>query len=349
MNTTRTFRIALLSGAMGALLALPASGSAAVTIGETLDPSAPTAGIYCVTGDGPATFATTALPSGTPASPIDGVVVRWRFRNDESTAISLRPRVLRSGPGGFTGVSGGDQTASFVGLGVFEARLPIAAGDYLGVDFPCSSSAPHVSLTERYYAGGGATVGNWVPALADGGPFRATTFDDVKYSLMMNADVEPDADHDGYGDETQDACPGDAGTHESCPMVTPAPVTSTVPAADTTPPNASAAFKRTYRLRRALRRGIAGSVTSSEAGKVIATATIGSRTARRLGLRRSVRVASGDASIAAPGKVLLKLVFGSRARRKLAAATRIKLTVRLSATDSTGNVTAIVRTITLTR
>jgi hypothetical protein len=352
MTTTRTFRIALLSGAAGALLALPATGSAAVTIGETLDPSAVTASVYCDTGDEPATFATTALPSGTPASPIDGVVVRWRFLNKQ-TAISLRPRVLKQALGGFTGAAGGDETAPFTGLGEFEARLPIAAGDYVGVDFPCSSSAPHPALTERWYPGGGASVGYWVPALADGGPLRATSYDDVNYSLMMNADVEPDADHDGYGDETQDGCPTKTGTHEQCPAVTPAPDTSAVPAAvpaaDKTPPIASAAFKRSYKLRWALKRGIAGSVTSNEAGKVTGRATIGLRIARRLGLRRSVRVASGDASIASPGKVSLKLAFGRRARRKLAVATKVKLTLRLAATDSAGNATSIVRNITLKR
>ena len=334
MKTTRMCRLALLCSTVGALLALPATGSAAVTIGENLDPNAPMAGVYCTTGDAPATFATTALPSGSPASPIDGVVVRWRFLSRDST-ISLRPRILKAGPGGFTGVRGGDQTAPFHGLGVFEARLPIAAGEYLGVDFPCSSTAPHADLSERYYAGGGATVGNWSGALADGGPFRATSFDDPGYSLMMNADVEADADHDGYGDETQDACPADAGTHGACPP-------------DVAPPSVGAEFKHTYKLRRALRRGIAGAVTSSEAGQVKATAKIGRRAARRLGLAR-VRVATGKASIASPGTVALKLSFGRKAKRKLAGANRVKLTVRLSATDGAGNPTRLVRAVTLKR
>lgn len=337
------FRLALLSGTVGALLALPASGSAAVTIGETLDPEALTAGVYCVTGDAPATFATTALPSGTLAAPIDGVVVRWRYLSRGDTAISLRPRVLRPGPGGFTGVRGGEQTAPFNGLGVFDARLPIAAGDYLGVDFPCSSSAPHAALNERNYPGGGATVGNWSPALSDGGPFRATSFDDPGYSLMMNADIETDADHDGYGDETQDGCPADAGTQAPCPADTPL---SSTPAADKTPPLINVAFKRTYKLRRALQHGIAGRVTSNEAGQVNAKATIGRRAARRFGLAR-VKVATGKASLATPGKVTLNLTFVRKAKPKLAGATRVALTLRLSATDSAGNRTSLVRKVTL--
>jgi hypothetical protein len=343
MRTTRTFRLALLSATVGALLGLPASGSAAVTIGETLDPNAPTAGVYCVTGDAPATFATTALPSGTLAAPIDGVVVRWRYLGRGDTPVSLRPRILRPGPGGFTGVRGGEQTPPFAGLGVFDARLPITAGDYLGVDFPCSSSAPHSALNERWYPYGGATVGNWSPALADGGPFRATSFDDPGYSLMINADIEADADHDGYGDETQDGCPADAGTQAPCPADAPP---SSTPAADKTPPLINVAFKRTYRLGRALRHGIAGVVTSNEAGKVVARAAIGRRAARMLGLAR-LKVATGKASIVSPGKVTLKLSFERAAKRKLAAATGVKLTLRLSAVDNAGNPTGVVRRVVL--
>jgi hypothetical protein len=35
--------------------------------------------------------------------------------------------------------------------------------------------------------------------------------------LMISADIEPDADHDSYGDETQDLCPTRADVHTACP------------------------------------------------------------------------------------------------------------------------------------
>jgi hypothetical protein len=35
--------------------------------------------------------------------------------------------------------------------------------------------------------------------------------------FLVNADVEPDADRDGFGDETQDQCPTNASTQGSCP------------------------------------------------------------------------------------------------------------------------------------
>ena len=39
--------------------------------------------------------------------------------------------------------------------------------------------------------------------------------------LVLNADIEADADKDGYGDETQDQCPTNAATQGPCPPVTP--------------------------------------------------------------------------------------------------------------------------------
>ena len=35
--------------------------------------------------------------------------------------------------------------------------------------------------------------------------------------MLANADIEPDADKDGYGDETQDLCSSDASTQGACP------------------------------------------------------------------------------------------------------------------------------------
>jgi hypothetical protein len=38
--------------------------------------------------------------------------------------------------------------------------------------------------------------------------------------LPISATLEPDADGDGYGDETQDGCPGNGTTHGPCPLPT---------------------------------------------------------------------------------------------------------------------------------
>src|SRR4029077_1017333 len=46
-------------------------------------------------------------------------------------------------------------------------------------------------------------------------------------TILYDADIEPDADHDGYGDVTQDKCASDASTQGAC---SPAPPAGTAPA-----------------------------------------------------------------------------------------------------------------------
>jgi hypothetical protein len=67
----------------------------------------------------------------------------------------------------------------------------------------------------------------------------------VAGEVLYDADIEPDADHDGYGDATQDGCPTDTATQAACPAVAPAepgspgsagqPGTGTGPAGGTRP------------------------------------------------------------------------------------------------------------------
>jgi hypothetical protein len=52
------------------------------------------------------------------------------------------------------------------------------------------------------------------PAILPGDTWPAPSF--ANGELLFNADVEADADADGYGDETQDACPTQAHTQGGC-------------------------------------------------------------------------------------------------------------------------------------
>jgi hypothetical protein len=89
----------------------------------------------------------------------------------------------------------------------FQTRIPVAAGVSFGVisskSFPaCTASA-------------GNTVGIFseVPVGGKGKPFETR----AERLLSLAAVVEPDGDGDGYGDETQDACPQSALLHTACP------------------------------------------------------------------------------------------------------------------------------------
>jgi hypothetical protein len=99
-------------------------------------------------------------------------------------------------------------------------RIPIAAGQWIGVDtdFP-------IGMAVYYGAPGGQSPGQYEqfdPAPADG--VEATGLGPItNRALAMNATLEPDADKDGFGDETQDCQPADPASHTPCSGGTPPP------------------------------------------------------------------------------------------------------------------------------
>jgi hypothetical protein len=58
----------------------------------------------------------------------------------------------------------------------------------------------------------------WSGASADG---QTIAPDDttMNFEVLANAQIEPDVDGDGFGDETQDACPKDASKQAPCPVI----------------------------------------------------------------------------------------------------------------------------------
>jgi hypothetical protein len=201
------------------LVAAPASGEAAVTIGSDLSPAPSSAGT-CTPPTDPCTVANLALLGGGElSSPIDGVVVRWRARasNDEPGGTPLRLRVIRPRAGGsFTAISS-STTREFpdspMATETFATRQSIAAGDQIGLDVSPPSKNMLINAASE------ATWGRWQPPLADGetrAPSAVLTGEST-----FNADVEPDADGDGFGDETQDGCPGQPGSANGCETTPP--------------------------------------------------------------------------------------------------------------------------------
>ena len=112
----------------------------------------------------------------------------------------------------------------------------------------------------------------------------------------------------------------------------------TVPT-DTTAPLAAINSSKGQTLARALSRGLVGSGTSNEAGKL------------RLDVLRSGKkvATSGNRALAAAGKMKLTAKFTTKAKRALARLRSVKLTLRLTATDAAGNVTVTKKTLTLKR
>ena len=183
--------------------------SAAVTIGSDLSvEGAPTA---CPFGD--CTVVQTVLPGRQVTSPIDGVVVRWRVRNAFSPG-PVRFRVVRGVPGAaFTGGGSAESPGfSCTATCTVNVRLPISAGDHIGIDAPGGALAGTRAVA-------GAGLGIWSPFLGNG-EARLATASISDLELLLNADVEADADGDGYGDESQDLCPSSSATQRACGKAT---------------------------------------------------------------------------------------------------------------------------------
>jgi len=219
----RFLKISLAVAALCAFAAAPAG--AAVTFGSAML-SEPT-GAPCATISEPqsCTYAIGTLPAesqevGGTVAPSAGVITSWKVKAGPNGSASdepdLRLRVLR----GNTGVGSGPIEELPLGKGIYSyiARLPVQAGDRLGLDFlgVQPGEAPPVAKTMT-----GATTDTWSPPLADGATLLPTTGTNNDYELMVQATVEPDADNDGWGDESQDKCKGSSGPNEGCPANNP--------------------------------------------------------------------------------------------------------------------------------
>ncbi len=98
------------------------------------------------------------------------------------------------------------------GVQTFPARVPIVAGDYLAIEFG-SDRRQHPDLRRRASSARPSRFTGAARCLTDGSPFTANH---TGAELVLRARVEPDSDADGFGDETQDNCPGQAGVNAGC-------------------------------------------------------------------------------------------------------------------------------------
>jgi hypothetical protein len=190
------------------LLVLPATSSAATVVGDATS---------ALSGAAPAETGFVQLFDGGGASyafPTAGVVTSMSANALNSTAGTRSVRVLvtravTETTDQFTVVGGANLTFTTTApaLQSAPARIPVKAGDRLG------GYAPNNIQFSYHAATGGGIAG--VPlsiAPADGETF-ATTTGANGVGLSVSATLEPDADADGYGDDTQDSCPTLAQIH----------------------------------------------------------------------------------------------------------------------------------------
>ncbi|MBS1880078.1 MAG: hypothetical protein JST31_11225 [Actinobacteria bacterium] len=159
-----------------------------------------------------------AVPAG------GGVITAWKTQTGPQ-AGTMKLKVFRPTgvPGEFLSVgeegphSVAANTAPTFASGV---RIPVQAGDMLGL------VGAGLNCESEYMATKTGYKSQVFPMGVDPAPGTTATIEgnSTGFALEIAAIVEPDADHDGYGDETQDACPADATAHTfPCPVPTPAP------------------------------------------------------------------------------------------------------------------------------
>ena len=190
------------------------SAGAAVTIGQ-LAPSSPPVG--CT--NGPSDFAQAAVSSGNayvvpPLSTAGAVVTSWSHSATAGAGQMMKMKIWRQVSGSTYEVVGHDGPVTLTGgqLNTFTTRIRVKPGDVLGLNNQNAQAVDNACLFAA--AGDPGPLANFGDT-ADG---ATTTFVSNVANFRVNATarIEPDADNDGFGDETQDQCPSDASTQGTC-------------------------------------------------------------------------------------------------------------------------------------
>jgi hypothetical protein len=311
-----------------ALLLGPAAGPAGASsaIGQ-LDPGTPAGDCQGLSGwvqSAEAGAPSYVVPAGR------SVIVSWSHRANSAAGRELGVRVWRvtASIGSYTLVGAGAlRTLTPGGINTFRERIPVAGGDLLGLRVgnpPAGGSGGGASCVFTAAAGNSVRygVGANEPALGSAGSLSSQL---TSRRLNVTASLEADADADGYGDETQDACPGAPGTSSGCPTAAP-------PATDTTRPTLKLRVRRD-----SIRDGHVGLwVTAGEAVKITARGTVRIPSRRRVH-RLHPAVANGAAYKSVRMSLRMAKKTKRAARRALRRGKRLRARISVTVRDAAGN------------
>ena len=228
----RLTALALGCAAAGLLLLSPAVGQAATIFGSQLKNEPTEAACHEI---GPCTIVSHIFsipPEGDPYSggaPVSGVITKIRYMaygENEPGQLTFRvanvslvdPNSDDNGLG--TAAAGTGPTVNLptaepgseTPISEVAARLPISQGQQLAVNV-----SPSIAII--YNSNGDKRSFAFAPPLIAGEGPRGS--DLAPNELTVQASIEPDADHDGFGDETQDQCPTQAATQGPCDTIPP--------------------------------------------------------------------------------------------------------------------------------
>lgn len=137
--------------------------------------------------------------------PSDGVITSWRVNRDSGIGYEALKII---GPGSSPSnkvITGSSEFEFFTTTGEVSrnTRISVKANDQLGL-YGTSDQHCRVGATGENVSFSNATVGG---NGAVGSSFTLFGSPITNSRLVVSATLEPDADRDGFGDETQDGCP----------------------------------------------------------------------------------------------------------------------------------------------
>jgi hypothetical protein len=144
-------------------------------------------------------------------APFDGVITSW---GSQGWFDSMGFKVVRMGVGGAFTVLAADGPRAYTGSGglqTYPVRFPVRQGDVLAIQIPSFANAL------CFHGDTGDAIG-WNTGDIRPGSSSSVQSSRSDQKLPVQATIERDADGDGYGDATQDACPTDPSTHGQCPL-----------------------------------------------------------------------------------------------------------------------------------
>lgn len=203
---THRFLLTLVAS-MIALAAGASAASAATPIGQRCSAS----------NGGPPVMFQSAVSSGASyKAATDGVLTKWGIDTSAWGSSSVLAAVIGSSQGGqWTIVTGTPfELVPSNSVSEYPARVRISAGQTLGL-----AATNSTNLMCSGYIGPTGDVIEYAGSYLPAGSVFTPAGTIAAYRVPIYGSLEPDVDKDGYGDDTQDACPQSPALQNACPVL----------------------------------------------------------------------------------------------------------------------------------
>jgi hypothetical protein len=204
--------------AVSGLLLGPSTATGATTVGAVF---APQAG-GCVAAS--ATMIQTGSPGNEYVVPGPGVVTSWSVQSGTNPITAARLKLAVPAPGNAATIVAESALVSPLPnrVNTYPARITVQGGELVGYFFETTGGPSD----DCWYRTAAATY-TGAQGIGDLPVGMTTIGNNGTQQFPVAVALEPDADGDGFGDETQDGCAADPSTQGACPPPPPPPAPDT--------------------------------------------------------------------------------------------------------------------------